>query len=333
MKKNRKFQRDSRIDDEQKKLLSALVIPLIVIVLILVIVVADRCGREELEEDPAETVTTVADTMAPTEAVQTEDEAGAPEDAETSEAAGATDAFSAENFERDGIPEILDLMKKYFEARATADAVAMNQLYGIGEDEVSVTALEAQKTRMRSNSKYVTGFEDIATYVKPGKDADSWLVYTTAQIKFRSVTTTAPMIMWCYVTRDGEGNYLLVDNNSLSADILNYVDAAGRSEEVRRLAADVNTRLKTALNEDSDLKQVYGILNSDSPLWVDEDPDTEPEVVILGDETSEAETSEPSSEGIDNSGDGRNSDEVTTGAEETSVAGATSAAAEPTAAQ
>lgn len=314
MKKNRKFQRDSRIDDEQKKLLSALVIPLIVIVLILVIVVADRCGREEPKAESVEVETTAADTMASTEAAPTEDVADVPETTEEPEATETTDAFSAENFERDGIPEILALMKQYFDARATADAVAMNQLYGIGEDEISVTALEAQKTRMRSNSKYVTGFEDIATYVKPGKDADSWLVYTTAQIKFRSVKMTAPMIMWCYVTRDGEGNYLLVDNNSLSADILNYVDAAGRSEEVRRLAADVNTRLKTALNEDSDLKQVYGILNSDSPLWVDEDPDTEPEVVILGDETSEAETSEAETS------------EAETAASETSAAAETTAA-------
>lgn len=319
MKKNRKFQRDSRIDDEQKKLLSALVIPLIVIVLILVIVVADRCGREEPKAESVEVETTAADTMASTEAAPTEDVADVPETTEEPEATETTDAFSTENFERDGIPEILALMKQYFDARATADAVAMNQLYGIGEDEISVTALEAQKTRMRSNSKYVTGFEDIATYVKPGKDADSWLVYTTAQIKFRSVTTTAPMIMWCYVTRDGEGNYLLVDNNSLSADILNYVDAAGRSEEVRRLAADVNTRLKTALNEDSDLKQVYGILNSDSPLWVDEDPDTEPEVVILGDETSEAEESEAETSEAETS-------EAETTASETSATAETTAA-------
>lgn len=318
MKKNRKFQRDSRIDDEQKKLLSALVIPLIVIVLILVIVVADRCGREEPKAESVEVETTAADTMASTEAVPTEDVADVPETTEEPEATETTDAFSAENFERDGIPEILALMKQYFDARATADAVAMNQLYGIGEDEISVTALEAQKTRMRSNSKYVTGFEDIATYVKPGKDADSWLVYTTAQIKFRSVKTTAPMIMWCYVTRDGEGNYLLADSSSLSVDILNYVDAAGRSEAVRRLAADVNTRLKTALNEDSDLKQVYGILNSDSPLWVEEDPNTEPEVVILGDETSEAETSAA---------------EETSAEAETSAATETSADAETTAAQ
>lgn len=287
MKKNWRFQKNYGIDDDQKKLFGALLIPLIVIVLIVVILVADRCSREEPEETSTETVTTVADTMATTQTPETEssEETTAPAESETA------DAFAAENFERDSIPEILALMKAYFEARTTADAEAMNRLYGIGEDAVSVTELEAQRTRMRSNSKYVTGFEQIATYVMPGKAADAWLVYTIAEIRFRSVNTAAPMIMWCYVTKDAEGNYLLVDNSSLPAEVLEYVDAAGRSEEVRRLAADVNNRLKAALQEDSDLQQVYGILNSDSPLWVEDETETEPEMVILGDEETLAETS------------------------------------------
>lgn len=312
MKNDWKFQRNPRRDDDQKKMLGALVIPLIVIVLILVIVVADRCGRKEPDQESTEAVTTAAVTMSTTAVPETEssDDAGETDETGTPETA---DEFAAENFERDSIPEILDLMKQYFSARASADAVAMNQLYGIGEDEISVTELEAQKTRMRSNSKYVTGFQNIATYVKPGTTADTWLVYTIAEIQFRSVKNTAPMIMWCYVKKDAEGNYLLADNSSLPADVLAYVDAAGRSEEVRRLAADVNTRLKAALEEDSDLQQVYGILNSDSPLWVDDEPDTDQEIVILDDEASaesSAETTLP-----EESQSSRSADEAVAGTE------------------
>ena len=289
MKNDWKFQRNQRRADEQKKLLGALVIPGIVIVLILVIVVADRCGRKEPDEESTEAVTSAGETMSTT-AVPESESSGDVATADVSDTPETADPFAAENFERDSIPEILDLMKQYFSARATADAVAMNQLYGIGENEISVTELEAQKTRMRSNSKYVTGFENIATYVKPGTTSDTWLVYTTAEIQFRSVQNRAPMIMWCYVKKDAEGNYLLADSNSLPADVLAYVDEAGRSEEVRSLAADVNTRLKAALQEDSDLQQVYGILNSDSPLWVDDISETEPDIVILDEEASGAET-------------------------------------------
>lgn len=312
MKNDWKFQRNPRRTDDQKKMLGALVIPLIVIVLILVIVVADRCGRKEPDQESTEAVTTAAATMSTTAAPETEssDDAGETDETGTPE---TTDEFAAENFERDSIPEILDLMKQYFSARASADAVAMNQLYGIGEDEISVTELEAQKTRMRSNSKYVTGFQNIATYVKPGTTADTWLVYAIAEIQFRSVKNTAPMIMWCYVKKDAEGNYLLADNSSLPADVLAYVDAAGRSEEVRRLAADVNTRLKTALEEDSDLQQVYGILNSDSPLWVDDEPDTDQDIVILDDEASAESSAETTSP--EESQSSRSADEAVAGTE------------------
>lgn len=279
MKNDWKFQRNSRRDDDQKKLLGALGIPLIVIILILVIVVADRCGRKETEKESTKVVTTTGETMSTTAAPETEPESS--EGTEAAEEPETGDSFAAENFERDSVPEILRLMEQYFHARATADAVSMNRLYGIGENDVSVTELEAQKTRMRSNSKYVTGFENIATYIKPGITSDTWLVYTTAEIQFRSVKNRAPMIMWCYVKKDADGNYLLTDSNSLPAEVLTYVDAAARSEEVRRLAADVNTRLKAALEEDSDLQQVYGILNSDSPLWVDDDPEPDLEIEIL----------------------------------------------------
>lgn len=279
MKNDWKFQRNSRRDDDQKKLLGALGIPLIVIILILVIVVADRCGRKETETESTKVVTTTGETMSTTATPETEPESS--EGTEAAEEPENGDPFAAENFERDSVPEILSLMEQYFHARATADAVSMNRLYGIGENDVSVTELEAQKTRMRSNSKYVTGFENIATYIKPGITSDTWLVYTTAEIQFRSVKNRAPMIMWCYVKKDADGNYLLTDSNSLPAEVLTYVDAAARSEEVRRLAADVNTRLKAALEEDSDLQQVYGILNSDSPLWVDDDPEPDLEIEIL----------------------------------------------------
>lgn len=286
MKKDNKFGKKGYLDEAQKKLLSAMSIPLIVIVLIVIIVVADRVGKKEPPVETTEAPSTVAETMAESSEAEAETETT---EAETEpEETEPADPFAAENFARDSVPEILDLMKQYFQARAGADAEKINQLYGIGE--VSVTALEEQKTRMRNNSKYVTGFDHVGTYVKPGVQTDSWLVYSVADIRFRSVETAAPMMMWCYVTKNAEGVYLLADPNTLSPEILNYVDAANRTEEVRRLAADVNTRLHEALTADEELNTVYGILNADSPIWIEEgEQETEPEVKILEGETS-AET-------------------------------------------
>lgn len=86
----------------------------------------------------------------------------------------------------------------------------MNEIYGVSG--LSFTELEHEKTRLRSNSKYVQEFENITTYVRDGVTADSWLVYALADIKFHSVKTAAPMIMWCYVEKDSEGNFHIIND-------------------------------------------------------------------------------------------------------------------------
>ena len=188
-------------------------------------------------------------------------------------------------------------MKKYFTARASGDADTMNEIYGVSG--LSFTELEHEKTRLRSNSKYVQEFDNITTYVRDGATADSWLVYALADIKFHSVKTAAPMIMWCYVEKDSEGNYHIIKDENLSEEVLQLIDVSNHSEEVRKLASSVNVKLKEALNSDEDLNSVYGVLRDGSPVY---DNGDEPEVVIGDGETSEsgedgAAASSESSEG------------------------------------
>ena len=89
------------------------------------------------------------------------------------------------------------------------------------------------------------------------------------------------MVFCCYVTVDPEGNYRIVDQRDYTQEILQLTDEANHSQEVKRLAADVNRRIKEALNTDENLKNVYGVLQEGSPLW-EGTRETEPEVVIGG---------------------------------------------------
>jgi len=175
------------------------------------------------------------------------------------------------------------MMKKYFAARASADADTMNEIYGISG--LSFTELEHEKTRLRSNSKYVQDFENVTTYVRDGVTSDSWLVYALADIKFHSVKTVAPMIMWCYVEKDSDGNYHIINDADLSEEVLQFVDRSNHSEEVRKLAPSVNVKLKEALSSDEDLNSVYGVLRDGSPVY---DNGEEPAVVIGDEESSES---------------------------------------------
>ena len=194
MKHNWNFFQNESADAEKKALLPVLVIPLVVIVLMIVIVLADY-GKKRAEEPPAVTETAETEeqepeTMAETgESAETETDTAA--EAETEASEENRDPYTTENLTHDSVPEVLSLMKKYFTARASGDADTMNEIYGVSG--LSFTELEHEKTRLRSNSKYVQEFENITTYVRDGVTADSWLVYALADIKFHSVKTAAPI--------------------------------------------------------------------------------------------------------------------------------------------
>ena len=284
MKHNWNFFQNESADAEKKALLPVLVIPLVVIVLMIVIVLADY-GKKRAEELPAVTETAETEeqepeTMAETgESAETETDTAAEAETEASEENG--DPYTTENLTHDSVPEVLSLMKKYFTARASGDADTMNEIYGVSG--LSFTELEHEKTRLRSNSKYVQDFENITTYVRDGVTAGSWLVYALADIKFHSVKTAAPMIMWCYVEKDSEGNFHIINDTDLSENVLQFVETSNHSEEVRKLASSVNVKLKEALNSDEDLNSVYGVLRDGSPVY---DDGQEPEVVIGEEESS-----------------------------------------------
>ena len=284
MKHNWNFFQNESADAEKKALLPVLVIPLVVIVLMIVIVLADY-EKKRAEELPAVTETAETEeqepeTMAETgESAETETDTAA--EAETEASEENRDPYTTENLTHDSVPEVLSLMKKYFTARASGDADTMNEIYGVSG--LSFTELEHEKTRLRSNSKYVQEFENITTYVRDGVTADSWLVYALADIKFHSVKTAAPMIMWCYVEKDSEGNFHIINDTDLSENVLQFVETSNHSEEVRKLASSVNVKLKEALNSDEDLNSVYGVLRDGSPVY---DDGQEPEVVIGEEESS-----------------------------------------------
>ena len=331
MKHNWNFFGENDADTEKKALLPVLIVPLVVIVLMIIIVLADH-AKFRAEESAA--VTETVETAEPeTMAEESDAESGESEadtEAETQpEETESSDPYATENLTHDSVPELLSLIKKYFTARAAGDAETMNEIYGV--TGLSFTEMEAEKTRLRSNSKYVQDFENITTYVRDGVTADSWLVYALADIKFHSVKTSAPMIMWCYVEKDSEGNYHIINDADLSEETLQFIDRSNHSEEVRRLASSVNVKLKEALNSDEDLNSVYGVLRDGSPVY---DNGSEPEVVIGGDETAESdETSGSAEDGQETTaGSSEGSTEVSINAEAGSEAQPENAAGETQAA-
>lgn len=267
-------------------LLQVLMVPLVVIVLVVIILAADK--KEDLL-NPSEEEQAAWETEGNPEETENEDdktleEAETENEVQSAEETQSTDPFETEVLRKDSDPEILELMKRYFRARASADAQALSQLYG--RNDVSEQELVELEKRLQSISRYVQTFEHVATYVMDAAEPDTWLVYAVTDIRFHTVKTAAPMIMWTFVKKSAD-EYILVSPDQLTKNQLRLVDVAGHSEEIRRLASSVNEKLKEALMEDGDLNTVYGVLRDGSPVW--EGKESSQPVVVIGEEQEETE--------------------------------------------
>ena len=84
---------------------------------------------------------------------------------------------------------------------------------------------------------------------------DSYVVYVTYDVKFRRVDTLAPGLMWCYVVKNDNGDYIIREN--VLGDEADYVASQNQTEDVRLLSTQVNERLKQAIESDSLLAGIY----------------------------------------------------------------------------
>ena len=239
---------------DAQRYLRLLAVPIIVVILVLVIVIVDKSPKSE----EADAVGSAAETAAQADTADTADGPG--DGAETAEGSeGQAEPAQEDRFalSRDEIPEINSLMEAYCQAKADCDAETMYQLYG----KTDTSDLENLRTRMQWRAKYIESFQNIVCYTIPGLEDGSYLVYVSTDIKFRVTDTLAPNLMWCYVVRDPEGNFIIQEN--VSKDVLTFVAQAEQSEGVRTLAAQVNARLKEAVESDTKLASAYGMLRED----------------------------------------------------------------------
>ncbi len=251
-----------------QRYLRLLAIPVIVFILILVIVIVDRSPKSKEADATGSTAVESSDDLAP-------DPSGSTEPAQPQ------DPFE---LKKDEIPEISALMESYCQAKADCDAETMYALYG----KTDMSDVEELRQKMQWRAKYIESFQNVTCYTIPGLDANSYLVYVSTDIKFRVTDTLAPNLMWCYVTKDQDGKFIIMEH--VPKDVLSYVAQAEQSEGVRLLAAQVNARLEEAAASDTKLASAYGMLKKGAPAPGDET------TAAMSLETSAPEGSDPASD-------------------------------------
>lgn len=251
---------------------------LIVIVLVIIILVMDR---KPSGEDP--TVAADVTTSSEEDINILSDSSQAAEDAgvEPDNSQYTTD-FSQYELKKDEIPQVNQLISEYFQAKVDQDAQTLYRIFGKTDDG----SLDQRQEELKNEAVYIEDYVDIVCYTKPGLTEDSYVAYVTYGVKFRRVDTLAPGLMWCYIVKNDDGNYIIREN--VVGDEADYVAKQNQSEDVKLLSNQVNERLRQAIEEDTVLAGIYKDLRNGAVVSSSEEESEEGKdsMVSLEDENS-----------------------------------------------
>ena len=243
--------RPGRRSDDKTKYARLLAIPAaIVLVLLIVILVMDKKpGSSKNTEDT--TVSEASDISIEGDTESSTDDASIePDNNEYNQ------DFSAYELQKDANPQVNELISTYFQAKVDQDAQMLYKVFGKEEDD----RIEERKQQLKDEAVYIEDYQDITCYTKAGMTDDSYVVYVTYDVKFRRVDTLAPGLMWCYVVKNDNGDYIIREN--VVGDEADYVANQNQTEDVRLLSTQVNERLKQAIESDSLLAGIYKDLSN-----------------------------------------------------------------------
>ncbi|MDO5418400.1 MAG: hypothetical protein Q4F29_14475 [Lachnospiraceae bacterium] len=168
-----------------------------------------------------------------------------------------TEAVSeGHDFAVNEVPEIVDLMSRYFTAKQNADVETIYSLFGWSDQ----TGADSLKRQLQYDARYTDGYRNIVCYTKPGVSEGSYLVYVSYDLKFKNSLTLAPGLLWNYVKQGEDGAWHLTDVETLDEVELAFVSEAEKAEEIGLLKTQIYAKLRQALEDDAQLAEGYGIL-------------------------------------------------------------------------
>ncbi|MDO4265380.1 MAG: hypothetical protein Q4C63_02810 [Eubacteriales bacterium] len=226
-----------------------LVIPAVCILLLIVILVAEAVtGAGDMSERLADT---------PSAATELSAEAGGePENAAYAENAAQEESASEEETDPDAPVRtedsaLVSTIDQYFAARLSADVGTLYRLFGRTSD----TGRPEMEKRLRAQASWIQSYDGITVYTMPGLDENSKLCLIRYKINFRRTDTNAPGIMYCYVTKQADGSYVIGEH--LGSDIVQYINEKLQHPAVVSMQEEVDSELRTMLASDSSLALIY----------------------------------------------------------------------------
>ncbi len=128
-----------------------------------------------------------------------------------------------------------------------------------GEETESQAAKNKKTEAFEKVSEIIEAYKNIKTYIKPGLGQDSYVVFTTYDIKLYNIDTLVPGMSSLSVLRDENGS-LYIDADSNDKKLNSYISKLTKEKDIQKIIQKVNTKLKIAKNKNNSLKEFIDYL-------------------------------------------------------------------------
>lgn len=148
---------------------------------------------------------------------------------------------------------INDFFDEYYTALCEGDTTTLETLVDDAESSNITTEL----------SSIVESYSNITVYVTPGINEDEVLAFVAYDINFVNIESEAPAVDSFYIKTDTETNSIYIMTEMYTdADINAFMYLASYREPIRSLLTDTEEELNSILESDSELRNIYIIMNA-----------------------------------------------------------------------
>lgn len=240
-----------------KKYLAAVVVP--VAILALVLIIQNSAGKKDTVVGKSsiqvnESIQTGADNTG--ESSTESDIAAAADNA--AEGDNGLLAAKASTFANENTAEENQSMSEE-EIKAEIDNL-INTYYNLSgnkdkaDSETAEQSAENAKTAGDDKiNEIIEEYRNIKNYVKPGLDSDSYVVFTTYEIKVVNIDTLVPGMSSLSVVRDENGN-LAVKDEPDNKKLNEHIQKLAKEKDIKEIIKKVNSKLTAAIKKDNSLQ-------------------------------------------------------------------------------
>lgn len=163
------------------------------------------------------------------------------------------------------IETINDFFDEYYYALSEGDTTALEAMYDDPQNANITTEL----------AQIVESYSDITVYATPGINSGEVLAFVSYNINFVNIESAAPAVDSFYIMMDSEINSIYILTGMYTdSDINTFMYLASYREPVRSLLADAEEGLNSILESDSELRNIYIIMNAMADDEDDEEEET-----------------------------------------------------------